>query len=79
MAFADALDAEVRARFADTASLGAVLDRLRAEAVAALQDSGRPYVINWDSVACDNRDFLVMGNPFHDYRAEVARFLARLR
>ncbi|MFL6583166.1 MAG: proteasome accessory factor PafA2 family protein [Chthoniobacterales bacterium] len=58
---------------ADTRAAG------RAEAVAALQDSGRPYVINWDSVACDNRDFLVMGNPFHDYRAEVARFLARLR
>ena len=51
----------------------------RACAVAELQRSERPYVINWDSVATDNRDFLVMGNPFHDYRAEVARFLERLR
>jgi proteasome accessory factor A len=50
----------------------------RAQAVAALQDSNRPYVINWDSVACDNRDFLVMGNPFHDYREDVARFLSRV-
>jgi proteasome accessory factor A len=49
----------------------------RAAAVAALMDSDRPYVINWDSVACDSRDFLLMGNPFHDYRAEIARFLSR--
>jgi proteasome accessory factor A len=49
----------------------------RAAAVAALQDSERPYVINWDSVATDNRDFLGMGDPFHDYREEVARFVAR--
>ncbi len=51
----------------------------RAAAVEALQGSERPYVINWDSVAADNRDFLVMGNPFHDYRDEVARFVGRLR
>ncbi|MFL6527650.1 MAG: proteasome accessory factor PafA2 family protein [Chthoniobacterales bacterium] len=49
----------------------------RAAAVAALMNSDRPYVINWDSVACDSRDFLLMGDPFHDYRAEVARFLKR--
>jgi hypothetical protein len=36
-------------------------------------------VINWDSIACDNRDFLVMGNPFEDYTAEVAKFLAQPR
>lgn len=49
----------------------------RSAAVGALMDSDRPYVINWDSVACDSRDFLLMGNPFHDYRGEVARFLGR--
>jgi hypothetical protein len=36
-------------------------------------------VINWDSIACDNRDFLVMGNPFEDYTAEVAKFLSHPR
>lgn len=51
----------------------------RAQAVAWFQKSDQPYVINWDSIACDNRDFLVMGNPFEDYTAEVAEFLAQPR
>jgi hypothetical protein len=51
----------------------------RAQAVAWFQKSDQPYVINWDSIACDNRDFLVMGNPFEDYMAEVAKFLAQPR
>jgi proteasome accessory factor A len=51
----------------------------RAQAVAWFKKSDQPYVINWDSIACDNRDFLVMGNPFEDYTAEVARFLAQPR
>ncbi|MEY2490027.1 MAG: proteasome accessory factor [Verrucomicrobiota bacterium] len=51
----------------------------RAQAVAWFQKSDQPYVINWDSIACDNRDFLVMGNPFEDYRAEVAKFLSHPR
>ena len=51
----------------------------RAQAVAWFQKSDQPYVINWDSIACDNRDFLVMGNPFDTYRAEVARFLSQPR
>jgi hypothetical protein len=38
-----------------------------------------PYVINWDSIACDSRDFLVMGNPFETYSNEVERFLAKPR
>src|SRR6202790_3305241 len=33
----------------------------RARAVAYFQDRHQPYVINWDSVAHDSRDFLVMG------------------
>jgi proteasome accessory factor A len=48
----------------------------RAQAVAWFQKSEQPYVINWDSIACDNRDFLVMGNPFEPYVDEVAKFLA---
>jgi proteasome accessory factor A len=51
----------------------------RAQAVAWFQKSDQPYVINWDSIACDNRDFLVMGNPFESYTAEVAKFLAQPR
>jgi Pup-ligase protein len=51
----------------------------RAQAVAWFQKSDQPYVINWDSIACDNRDFLVMGNPFEVYTEEVARFLAQPR
>src|SRR6266446_538776 len=51
----------------------------RAQAVAWFQKSDQPYVINWDSIACDSRDFLVMGNPFESYTAEVERFLSSPR
>src|SRR5438552_5447008 len=51
----------------------------RAHAVAWFQKAEQPYVINWDSIACDNRDFLVMGNPFEVYTAEVAKFLSQPR
>jgi proteasome accessory factor A len=51
----------------------------RAQAVAWFQKNEQPYVINWDSIACDNRDFLVMGNPFEIYTDEVERFLAQPR
>ena len=51
----------------------------RAQAVAWFQKRDQPYVINWDSIAYDNRDFLVMGNPFENYTAEVAKFLSHPR
>ena len=51
----------------------------RAHAVAWFQKGEQPYVINWDSIACDNRDFLVMGNPFEVYTEEVGKFLAQPR
>ena len=51
----------------------------RARAVAWFQENDRPYVINWDSIACDQRDFLVMGDPFDDYNADVEKFLAHAR
>ena len=51
----------------------------RAQAVAWFQKGEQPYVINWDSIACDNRDFLVMGNPFEVYTEEVGKFLAQPR
>jgi len=49
----------------------------RAKAVAWFQKRTQPYVINWDSVACENQDFLVMGDPFLTYEDEVTRFLER--
>jgi proteasome accessory factor A len=53
----------------------------RAHAVAFFQAHGGeiPYVINWDSIACDSRDFLVMGDPFQTYNEDVERFLSRPR
>ncbi|PYJ93373.1 MAG: hypothetical protein DME62_09095, partial [Verrucomicrobia bacterium] len=53
----------------------------RGQAVAFFQSSGGelPYVINWDSIACDSRDFLVMGDPFQTYDEEVRSFLAKPR
>ncbi|HMJ05995.1 MAG TPA: proteasome accessory factor PafA2 family protein [Chthoniobacterales bacterium] len=51
----------------------------RAQAVAWFQQRKQAYLINWDSVACDNHDFLVMGNPFQTYDEEIARFLAQAR
>ena len=51
----------------------------RARAVAYFQDRQQPYVINWDSVAHDSRDFLVMGDPFETYNTEVDKFLAKPR
>ena len=51
----------------------------RARAVASFQKRDQPYVINWDSIACDSRDFLVMGDPFKTYNDEVDKFLSKPR
>lgn len=50
----------------------------RARAVTAFQQSAQPYVINWDSIACESRDFLLMGDPFRTYDEEVAQFLEKI-
>jgi proteasome accessory factor A len=47
----------------------------RARAVAHFQEARQPYVINWDSIACESRDFLLMGDPFRTYDDEVTAFL----
>ena len=47
----------------------------RAQAIACFQKRTQPYVINWDSVALEGRDFLLMGDPFQTYIDEVGRFL----
>src|SRR3954447_8786253 len=51
----------------------------RARAVAHFQKHDKPYVINWDSIAYDSRDFLVMGDPFDTYTDEVDKFLSTKR
>ncbi len=47
----------------------------RAHAVASFRKEKRPYVINWDSIACESHDFLVMGDPFKTYVEEVEQFI----
>jgi len=49
----------------------------RARAVACFQKQEQPYVINWDSIASQGRDFLLMADPFQTYDEEVTRFLAQ--
>ena len=51
----------------------------RSRAVAAFQKRQQPYVINWDSIACEGRDFLLMGDPFNTYNDEVGAFLQQNR
>ena len=50
--------------------------RGRGDAVRRFQKCGGPYVINWDSVATDNQNYLIMGDPFDTYQAEMKAFLA---
>jgi proteasome accessory factor A len=47
----------------------------RARAVEFFRKEKLPYVINWDSIACETHDFLVMGDPFENYVEEVERFV----
>jgi proteasome accessory factor A len=58
---------------ADTRAAG------RARAVAAFRKERRPYVINWDSIACESHDFLVMGDPFQTYVEKVDEFVRQTR
>ncbi len=58
---------------ADTRAAG------RARAVAAFRKERRPYVINWDSIACESHDFLVMSDPFQTYVEKVDEFVRQTR
>lgn len=50
----------------------------RAEAVSFFQKHEQiQYVINWDSMSCNNQIQLDMNNPFEDYEAAVHQFLHR--
>ena len=35
------------------------------------------YIINWDSISCENHRHLAMSDPFCDYERQVGRFLQR--
>ena len=47
----------------------------RGIAVRHLRDQAASYIINWDSIAVENKDPLIMNNPFHPYQSEVAQLL----
>jgi proteasome accessory factor A len=48
----------------------------RGTAVRFLKGQSSNYIINWDSVAVEGKDPLVMGNPFHTYRDEIVKLLS---
>src|SRR6266404_493665 len=47
----------------------------RGIAVRHLRDQVGSYIINWDSITVENKDPLVMNDPFHTYQSEVAQLL----
>ena len=47
----------------------------RGIAVRYFREQSTNYIINWDSVAIEGKDPLVMANPFHTYRDEIAQLL----
>ena len=49
----------------------------RGRAVAHFQSRQQPYVINWDSIAAENQQALLMGDPFATYIPEVDAFFAQ--
>ncbi|MDW8342905.1 MAG: proteasome accessory factor PafA2 family protein [Verrucomicrobiae bacterium] len=48
----------------------------RGLAVRQLMGRGRQYIINWDSLRLEDREPLLMTNPFHTYHAELSQLLA---
>ncbi len=52
--------------------------RGRSVAVQHFQKTNQSYVINWDSISCENQSHFAMGDPFQDYEKSVQKFLQRL-
>jgi proteasome accessory factor A len=48
----------------------------RGQAVALLQGTSAPYLINWDSISVENGEFLAMPDPFHTYDEEAVALVA---
>jgi hypothetical protein len=52
--------------------------RGRSAAVSYFQKSSQSYIINWDSVSCENQSHFPMSDPFSDYEKPIHKFLQRL-
>ena len=52
--------------------------RGRSAAVAHFQQANQSYVINWDSISCENQNHFPMSDPFQDYEKPIQRFLQRI-
>ena len=52
--------------------------RGRGAAVTHFQKSDLSYVINWDSISCENQSHFPMSDPFQDYEKPILKFLQRL-
>ena len=52
--------------------------RGRSAAVAHFQKTNLSYVINWDSISCENQAHFPMSDPFQDYEKPIQRFLQKL-
>ena len=52
--------------------------RGRGAAVAHFQKSNLSYVINWDSISCENQSHFPMSDPFQDYEKPIQKFLQRV-
>ena len=47
----------------------------RGRAINHFQQSGQPYLINWDSIAIETNRYLMMPDPFDTYEPEVDVFV----
>ena len=52
--------------------------RGRSVAVAHFQKTNLSYVINWDSISCENQAHFPMSDPFQDYEKPIQKFLQKL-
>ena len=52
--------------------------RGRSAAVAHFQKTNLSYVINWDSISCENQAHFPMSDPFEDYEKPIQKFLQKL-
>ena len=52
--------------------------RGRGAAVAHFQKANLSYVINWDSISCENQSHFPMSDPFQDYEKPIQKFLQRV-
>jgi proteasome accessory factor A len=49
----------------------------RGVAVSHFQKSNQSYIINWDSVSCENQSHFPMADPFCDYEKPMQKFLKK--